>query len=94
MIVLQKSSVQEESLMGIFARVVDVIEEKFPKNSTQFLIREDESKSVITKEEGKSPWIWSCDQNIRERFPQEGNMDDEVVQAAKRFKRTSHSSWP
>jgi len=94
MIVLQKSSVQEESLMGIFARVVDVIEEKFPKNSTQFLIREDESKSVITKEEGKSPWIWSCDQNIRERFPQEGNMDDEVVQAAKRFKRTSHSNWP
>ena len=30
MIVLQKSSVQEESLMGIFARVVDVIEEKLP----------------------------------------------------------------
>ena len=87
MIVLQKSSVQEESLMGIFARVVDVIEEKFPKHSTQFLIREDESKSVITKEEGKSPWIWSCDQNIRERFPQEENVDDKVVQAAKRLKK-------
>ena len=87
MIILKKSSVQEDSLMDIFARVVDVIEEKFPKNSTQFLIREDESKSVITKEEGKSPWIWSCDQNIRERFPQVGNMDDKVVQAAKRLKK-------
>ena len=53
MIILKKSSVQEESLMDIFARVVDVINEKFPENSTQFLIREDESKSMITKEEGK-----------------------------------------
>lgn len=87
MIVLKKSPVQEKSLMDIFAKVVNVIKEKFPKNSTQFLIREDESKSVITKEEGKLPWISSCNQNIRERFPQEENMDDKVVQAAKRFKK-------
>ena len=71
MIILKKSSVQEEALMDIFARVVDVIEEKFPKNSTEFLIREDESKSMITKEEGKSPWIFSCNKNIRQSFPPE-----------------------
>ena len=72
MIILKKSS-QQEALIDIFARIIYVIEEKFPKNSTEFLIREDESKSMIMKEEGKSPWIWSCDKNIRESFPRETN---------------------
>ena len=70
MIILKKSS-QEEALIDIFARIIYAIEEKLPKNSTEFLIREDESKSMITKEEGKSPWIFSCDKTIRQSFPRD-----------------------
>ena len=69
-----KSPTKDECVSEIFQAALEIIDKKFPKNSTELKIKvnatEDVPEFVITKEKGKSPVLKSfrrSQRNLKKR---------------------------
>ena len=64
-----KSPTKDECVSEIFQAALEIIDKKFPKNSTELKIKvnatEDEPEFVITKEKDKSPILKSFRRSLR-----------------------------